>query len=157
MPLLKESQSDVEVDFVIVLRAKTPLSRTYLSTFRGKSCRIYGQSFIVGLGLWRHCWKPLVPRLHLAGQFLVKGFVTDFSIGCDCIREVLIQWPNHARIIYPVVGRESDNSLEVSHELLGKTVYLSSIGKDSGLANELVNVSLFMDCERFHVLHLGEL
>jgi hypothetical protein len=28
MPLLKESQSDVEVDFVIVLRAKTPLSQT---------------------------------------------------------------------------------------------------------------------------------
>ena len=73
------------------------------------------------------------------------------------IRVILIQWPHHARIIYLIVGRKCNKSLQVREELLGKTVDTCSIGQKFDLADELVNVCVFMDSEGFHVLHLGNL
>jgi hypothetical protein len=105
---------------VILLRAKTQLSRRYWRAARWKR-GINGLSFVVGHGLWRHCRKLHVPLLHLVGQFLVKGVVTDVIITCKGSCKLLIQWPHHVLIIYPVVGHESDKCLCVSNELLEKT------------------------------------
>jgi hypothetical protein len=114
---------------VIFLRVKTPCSLWYLRPARGTRGRIAaedlsckGHSFIVGHELRRHRWKQLVPRLHLAGQFVVKCLVIDFTISFKGILVILIQWPHHERIIYPIVGRECNKSLKVREELLEKTV-----------------------------------
>ena len=77
----------------------------------------------------------------------MKRVVADDTVGLECLCIVGVHRPRSARIVHPVVGRES-------HKGLDKTIDDSSILKLLLVAYELVNVSVDTNRERSHILHL---